>query len=133
MLDPMILEEELENGEKKGLDKNMHFYKNLPIEIYVHLLNKTKCLIGNSSSGIREGAFIGTPVVNIGSRQDARERGQNVIDVKNSADDIYNAILTQIKNGKYQSDPIYGDGKAREKIADILSNVIGTFRKRITY
>ena len=118
---------------EKGLDKNMHFYKNLPIEIYVHLLNKTKCLIGNSSSGIREGAFIGTPVVNIGSRQDSRERGQNVLDVKNSADDIYNAALAQIKNGKYQSDPIYGDGTAGKKIADILSKCNWDIQKRITY
>jgi UDP-hydrolysing UDP-N-acetyl-D-glucosamine 2-epimerase len=118
---------------EKGLDKNMHFYKNLPIEVYVHLLNKTKCLIGNSSSGIREGAFIGTPVVNIGSRQDARERGQNVMDVKNSADDIYNAISAQIKNGKYQSDPIYGDGTAGEKIANILSKCDWDIQKRITY
>jgi len=118
---------------EKGLDKNMHFYKNLPIEVYVHLLNKTKCLIGNSSSGIREGAFIGTPVVNIGSRQDARERGQNVMDVKNSTDDIYNAILAQIKNGKYQSDPIYGDGTAGEKIANILSKCDWDIQKRITY
>tara|TARA_Y100001933_G_scaffold259730_1_gene310254 strand:- start:1819 stop:2430 length:612 start_codon:yes stop_codon:yes gene_type:complete len=118
---------------EKGLDKNMHFYKNLPIEIYVHLLNKTKCLIGNSSSGIREGAFIGTPVVNIGSRQDSRERGQNVLDVKNSADDIYNAALSQVKNGKYQSDPIYGDGTAGKKIADILSKCNWDIQKRITY
>ncbi len=58
---------------------------------------------------------------------------KNVIDVKNSADDIYNAILTQIKNGKYQSDPIYGDGTAGEKIANILSKCDWDIQKRITY
>ncbi len=69
---------------ESGRDKDMHFFKNLPISTYVRLMNKTACLVGNSSSGIREGAFIGTPVVNIGSRQDMRERGSNVIDVHNS-------------------------------------------------
>ena len=47
----------------------LHLFKNLPTDIYIHLMNKTACLIGNSSSGIREGAYIGTPVVNIGTRQ----------------------------------------------------------------
>ena len=63
---------------EKGFDKNMHFYKNLPVDHYVKLMEKTVCLVGNSSSGIREGAFIGTPVVNIGSRQQMRARGKNV-------------------------------------------------------
>ena len=39
-------------------------------------MQKTRCLIGNSSSGIREGAYIGTPVVNLGTRQNDRERGK---------------------------------------------------------
>ena len=47
-------QEELENGEKK-LDKKMHFFKNLSIENYVWLMKKVSCLVGNSSSGIREG------------------------------------------------------------------------------
>ena len=70
--------EDISRGIRKwreqGLDKNMHFFKNLPIDVYVRLMQKCGCLIGNSSSGIREGAFLGTPVVNIGSRQDTRER-----------------------------------------------------------
>ena len=66
---------------ENGFDNKMHFYKNLPIDHYITLMKKTSCLVGNSSSGIREGAFIGTPVVNIGSRQDMRERGENVLDV----------------------------------------------------
>jgi len=58
-----------------------HFVKNLPIDVYVNLMNLTSCLVGNSSSGIREGAFIGTPVVNVGTRQNSRECGENVINV----------------------------------------------------
>jgi UDP-N-acetylglucosamine 2-epimerase len=51
---------------EQGKAKDMHFFKNLPTDTYIRLMGRTTCLIGNSSSGIREGAFIGTPVVNIG-------------------------------------------------------------------
>ena len=60
-------------------------------------MSKTKCLIGNSSSGIREGAFIGTPVVNIGSRQNGRERSKNVIDTDYSIESIKSGIKKQLK------------------------------------
>ena len=80
----------------------------------------TSCLVGNSSSGIREGAFIGTPVVNIGSRQSNRERGKNVLDVKSNEDDIFNGINKQIESGEYKKENIYGDGNAGKKIAKIL-------------
>ncbi len=129
--------EDIARGMRKwreqGLGKKMHFYKNLPVNHYIHLLKKTSCLIGNSSSGIREGAFIGTPVVNIGSRQDMRERGKNVIDVSNDTDAIFKAINSQIANGKYNSEPIYGDGSAGDKIAEILTKCSWEIQKRITY
>jgi UDP-hydrolysing UDP-N-acetyl-D-glucosamine 2-epimerase len=83
---------------EQGMDKKMHFYKNLPVNHYIRLMKKTSCLVGNSSSGIREGAFIGTPVVNIGSRQVMRERGQNVIDVRNNKDDIIVSMLKLLLN-----------------------------------
>ncbi len=119
--------------EKRKLN-NIHFFKNLPVKTYIKLMNKTSCLVGNSSSGIREGAFIGTPVVNIGSRQSNRERGKNVIDVKQNKIDIYKAIKKQIKLGKYKSESIYGDGSAGEKIAEILASLSEIeIQKSITY
>ena len=118
---------------EKKLDDKMHFFKNLPISTYVLLMKNTACLVGNSSSGIREGAFIGTPVVNIGSRQESRERGTNVIDVNNNTLEIKNAIEEQIKHGKYQSEPIYGNGDAGIKIAEVLSNCSWKIQKKISY
>ncbi len=118
---------------EKKLDQNMHFFKNLPISIYVQLMKKTACLVGNSSSGVREGAFIGTPVVNIGSRQDMRERGQNVIEVPYDKAAIRKAIETQIAHGPYPMEPIYGDGTAGKQIADVLSRCEVKIQKRITY
>ena len=118
-----------------GLANKMHFFKNIEIENYIHLLNKTACLIGNSSSGIREGAFIGVPVVNIGTRQNKRLRGKNVIDVNYNHKDIYCAIQKQIKKKKYKKEYIYGSGNASKKILDILIKKIGSIpvQKVISY
>lgn len=118
---------------ENGLDDNMHFFKNLPVEHYVHLMNNAAVLVGNSSSGIREGAFIGTPVVNVGSRQDSRERGNNVTDVGYDEVEIESAIMNQVENGKYPSESVYGDGNAGKRIADVLSSVSWRIQKRITY
>src|SRR5581483_340602 len=65
---------------ERGEDRGMHFFKNLPTEDYVRLMKRTACIVGNSSSAIREGSFIGTPAVDVGARQAGRQRGSNVID-----------------------------------------------------
>ncbi len=66
-------------GDKKF--KRIRLIKNLENKYYIQLLNNAKCIIGNSSSGIREASFIGLPSINIGNRQANRERGPNVADV----------------------------------------------------
>lgn len=112
----------------------MHFFKNVSVHQYVHLLKNTLCIIGNSSSGIREGAFIGTPCVNIGSRQSSRERGSNVIDVQASSEQIKLAVQEHINHGHYATDPLYGDGSAGTRIADLIcKNSAITVQKQITY
>ena len=129
--------EDIARGMRKwreqGKDVRMHFFKNLPIDVYVRLMRQTACLVGNSSSGIREGAFIGTPCVNIGSRQTMRERGCNVIEVDNDIAAIETAIRKQIAHGPYKMAPIYGDGTAGRRIADVLSTKTVQVQKRITY
>ena len=111
----------------------LHIFKNLPTDVYIHLMNTAACLVGNSSSGIREGAFIGTPVVNIGTRQKRRMRGGNVVDAEYDSQDIKKAILKQLEHGKYESCDIYGNGNAGIQIADALSNVSPPIQKAITY
>ena len=111
----------------------VHFFKSLPIEIYGPLLNNTICLVGNSSSGIRESAFLGTPTVNIGSRQNGRQRAENVIDVPYDYSDIITAVQTQINHGKYAPSYIYGDGNAALKIFKALSSSSLCVQKTITY
>jgi UDP-N-acetylglucosamine 2-epimerase len=111
----------------------MHFFKNLPIDTYVKMMRHAACLVGNSSSGIREGAYIGTPVVNIGTRQQRRLAGSNVLHAPHDADSIRKAIERQLEHGRYPMEPIYGEGKAGERIADILSYKTVSSQKLITY
>lgn len=104
-------------------NNRVHFYHNLPPEEYAALMQQCACMIGNSSSGIREGAFLGVPVVNIGSRQANRERGWNVMDVGCHRDEIQAAVRQQMKIRKtILPQPLYGDGHAGERIAQILAN-----------
>jgi UDP-hydrolysing UDP-N-acetyl-D-glucosamine 2-epimerase len=114
-------------------DSRLHFFKNLPTSDYVKLMARTTCLIGSSSSAIREGAFIGTPSVNIGSRQAGRERGANVLDAGYDREEILAAIQQQVGHGRYDSEPIYGDGQAGRRIAEVLDEATLSVNKRMTY
>jgi UDP-N-acetylglucosamine 2-epimerase len=91
------------------------------------------CLIGNSSASLREGAFMGTPAVNVGTRQDGRERGPNVIDVGHDRTAITEAVRRQLARGSYTPAYLYGDGRAGERIADVLSRAVLHVQKRIQY
>ena len=113
--------------------KNMHFFKNMSPTDFLRLLYNSKCLIGNSSVGIRECSFLGVPVVNIGTRQSGRERGENVMDVEYRSQDIHEAILSQIEHGRYESDKLYGDGKAGDRIAQLLTVASRDVQKRLAY
>jgi len=122
--------------ERYRPDDWLHLFKNLPVEMYMKLMNMCSCIVGNSSSAIREGTIIGVPAVNVGTRQKERLRGKNVIDVNYDREEILEAIDRQISNGKYGQDFIYGDGEAGKKIAEILSSIDLNkipIQKRITY
>jgi UDP-N-acetylglucosamine 2-epimerase len=112
---------------------NVHFFKNMEGKDFLHLLHHSSCLIGNSSVGIRECAFLGVPVVNIGSRQNRRDRGGNSVDVDYCQEKIETAILDAQARGKASSSGIYGDGEAGAKIADLLDKLPLQFHKTITY
>lgn len=118
--------------ENKKSDK-FHFFKNMESEDFLKLLYNSKCLIGNSSVGIRECSFLGVPVVNIGSRQTKRERGKNVIDVDYDINQIKTAISTLLKTEKRERDFIYGDGKSGELITELIATVPLRFHKTLNY
>lgn len=106
---------------------------NLPFSIYAVLMANTCCLVGNSSSGVREGSFLGTPVVNIGRRQQFRTRGENILDVENDANAILEAIYSQIQHGRFLPSELYGYGKSGIKIASILKSNLPPIDKTIAY
>lgn len=112
---------------------NIRFFKNMAPSDFLRLLYNSRCLVGNSSVGIRECSFLGVPVVNIGSRQSGRDRGQNVLDAKTNRQEISNAIKKQTSNGRYPCDPIYGTGHAGERIAQCLREIPLSTEKRLTY
>ena len=113
--------------------EQIRFYKNFPVETFIRLMKRAACLVGNSSSFIREGAFVGTPAVNIGSRQQGRDRGHNVTDVTHDRHLIAEAIRQQLAHGPFPSDHLYGDSNAGRRIAEILAVTPITLQKRLTY
>ena len=113
--------------------KRFHFFKNLPFETFIKLMMQARCMVGNSSAAIREGAFIGVPAVNIGTRQQGRQRGRNVVDTAYNDTAISDAIEQQTRNGRYPSEAIYGDGQAGGRIAEILATCRVRIQKGITF
>lgn len=111
----------------------IYFFKNMTPEDFLRLLLRARCLVGNSSVGIREASFLGVPVVNIGSRQAGRDRGPNVIDTSYGSDEIVHAIERHLANGRYPSADLYGDGKAGPRTAELLASVPLHIEKRLTY
>jgi UDP-hydrolysing UDP-N-acetyl-D-glucosamine 2-epimerase len=109
----------------------LFLYKHFEFETFARLLYHTSCIVGNSSAGIRESCYWGTPSVNIGTRQNNRERGKNVIQVGYNRHEIKEAILHQLRTGRYPRENIYGDGKAGERIVDILSSYKVKIQKQL--
>ncbi len=118
---------------EKEQPANFHLFRNMFPEDFLRLLCSATAIVGNSSVAIRECSYLGVPAVNIGSRQQGRERGKNVIDVDHDRRDIADAIATHIKRGKPSCDLLYGDGKAGTRIADCLATAGLTIEKRLTY
>jgi UDP-N-acetylglucosamine 2-epimerase (non-hydrolysing)/GDP/UDP-N,N'-diacetylbacillosamine 2-epimerase (hydrolysing) len=104
---------------------NIRFITSINHRTYLSLLQFLAVLVGNSSSGIMEAASFKLPVVNVGIRQNGRERGRNVLDCAANRAEIVNAIRKAL-SAPFRASLIdlknpYGDGHAAEKIADILS------------
>lgn len=101
----------------------INFYTNFETEDYLKIIKNCKCLIGNSSSGIRESSFLKIPVVNIGDRQKNRERGDNVIDCIPKSKKIIQAIKKITNKKIFKKNNIYGLGDSSNKIIKILNKI----------
>jgi UDP-hydrolysing UDP-N-acetyl-D-glucosamine 2-epimerase len=111
----------------------VHFFKNLPPEDFIRVVDRARCIVGNSSVGIRECSYLGVPAVNVGGRQDGRDRGRNVIDVPYDRKAIRAATERCLTLGRFEPDPLYGDGHSGERIAKHLADAPLTIEKRLQY
>jgi len=118
--------------EREKLD-HFHLFRNMFPEDFLRLLVHSSAIVGNSSVAIRECSFLGVPAVNIGSRQQGRERGRNVIDVPHDRRAIAGAIAEHLQRGRAPADHLYGDGRAGARIASCLATAALTVEKRLTY
>jgi len=111
---------EFNDKEKKH---KIRFMRYMHPKKFIQLLKKTKCLVGNSSAGIKECSYLGIPVVNIGTRQNGRLRAENVLDISGDKTKLKEAILKQISTGYYNpSDEYYSDYTSKN-IAEKLATV----------
>ena len=118
---------------EKNIFKNIHFFKNMESKDFLKLLFNANVLVGNSSVGIRECSYLGVPVVNIGTRQNRRERGNNVLDVDYTESSIFKGIEKQLSISERSQDYIFGTGDAGYKIAKVLATVKLRSYKELTY
>jgi len=104
-------------------DERLHRVTHLPRPTFVAALRHAEALVGNSSAGIIEAASFGTPVVNIGNRQRARERNRNTIDCPGDRQSIAGAVTRALAHGRYPAANVYGDGQAGARITHLLASL----------
>jgi len=118
--------------EKHG-EEQYHYFRNFSPEDYARVLNNAACVVGNSSSFIREGAFLGVPAVLVGDRQENREHGENVFFADYHRESISHEVGRHMGNGRYSMNMLFGEGNAGIKIADKLATIDMPEKKQITY
>jgi UDP-hydrolysing UDP-N-acetyl-D-glucosamine 2-epimerase len=106
---------------------NARIFINLNPISYWSLLRCVDLLLGNSSSGIMEAASFALPAVDVGIRQRGRERGRNVLNAEATQASILDAICLA-RSGDFRCslagmDNPYGDGRAAERIAEVIASV----------
>lgn len=116
-------------------------FRSIPSKDYLSLMQRASVIVGNSSSGIIEAPSFHLPAVDVGERQNGRERAGNIIDVDYNKEQIKKAIHKAVYNKKFKAKvkrckSPYGRGKASQKTVDILSKIKIDQRllhKKITY
>jgi len=101
----------------------MRFITDVPVNEFIALLRVAACLVGNSSAGIKECSFLGTPVVNIGVRQQGRLHAENVVHVGYDEGEIVAAVRRQIAHGRFAPSHIYYREGASQAMVDVLAGI----------
>jgi UDP-hydrolysing UDP-N-acetyl-D-glucosamine 2-epimerase len=98
---------------------NIRFIKNLSPDNFIDLAISAKIMVGNSSFGIRESSAIGLPCLNLGHRQNERERAGNVFDIAVPCD--LREVVVRFASKGFKQSTIYGNGNASKLGAEVLS------------
>jgi len=104
--------------------ENFYFIKHIPIEGYIHLLAHASCMVSNSSSGIREAASFGTPVINVGNRQLGREKNESTFNCSCNFDDMLTLIDFCMNKG-FDKDNKYYKENCTENIYNKILEYLG--------
>ena len=113
---------------------NDKFYmiRHMPLEGFIHTMAHCSCMISNSSSGIREAASYGVPVINIGHRQIDRERNKNVIDIGDRYEELRSTIEKYMGH-RFERENIYFKSNCADQIASRITQFIEMcIRDRLT-
>jgi len=114
-------------------DFPLHAYKNFEPEVYIPILGRASCAVGNSSSFVRDASYLGTPVVLVGNRQDGREWCNAVQRVEPDRDEIIRAVRTQLGNGRYAVSDLYGSPGVSRRVVDAMLGLRPYSQKRLGY
>jgi UDP-hydrolysing UDP-N-acetyl-D-glucosamine 2-epimerase len=113
-----------------GTAQRMRFITDVPVGEFIALLKIAGCVIGNSSAGIKECSYLGTPVVDIGGRQHGRLHAENVVHAGYERAAILAAVERQITHGPYPPSFIYYRDAASQSMVDVLSGIALYTQKR---
>jgi len=104
-------------------DHSIRFMRDILPKEFIWLLKNSRCLVGNSSAGIKECSYLGIPVVNMGSRQNGRLRASNVLNVPHKEKLIKKGIEKQLKMKRYPPSHLYQRDNTAKNIAKTLATV----------
>jgi UDP-N-acetylglucosamine 2-epimerase len=105
-------------------DPKFFMIRHMPVEDFVYAMAHCACMIGNSSSGIREAASYGVPVINLGYRQQGRERNANVIDIGDRYEELGPAIGAHLDR-RFGRSNIYFQPDCSKNIAAEIAKFVG--------
>ncbi|MDO8527423.1 MAG: UDP-N-acetylglucosamine 2-epimerase [Deltaproteobacteria bacterium] len=117
-----VIRETLKNFAKQN-PKTL-YVENLGHKRYLSLLQFVGALLGNSSSGIVEAPSFSLPVVNLGTRQNGRIKGVNIIDTPIETERIMSAVEKAL-SGDFKKTLVgmqnpYGDGNTSARVEEAL-------------
>lgn len=125
-----LISKKLRQAREGNLLNRVQFVINTSPDTFVNLAIHAGILIGNSSFGIREGSYIGLPVINLGNRQRSRQRGPNVVDLETPSSQDLASSIKEYMGGRMASSHIYGDGSAGIRAAKAISEWRPCIKKR---